>query len=114
MAGLDPAPGHVEAAADLCRYGCYWDCEHRALASHPGDALAVAGALLPVHDDDGRTLGRCRDCGGMFYTLMDHAREHERLRQLGSLASSDVLAEAGPRRRAQPRGDTPQASLPDR
>lgn len=81
MSILDPAGG-----PSLCRFGCYWDCEHRGGADGEGLRASVAsGTPMPVHDDSGRELRRCRDCGGMFYGLMDHAREHERLRQLGLL-----------------------------
>lgn len=38
---------------------------------------------MPVHDDQGQPLRRCRICGGTFYSLLVHAREHERLRTLG-------------------------------
>jgi len=111
MTGIDPAVDRAAAGPELCRYGCYWECEHRAPEAVEADGLAMAGALLPVHDDEGRALGRCRDCGGMFYALMDHAREHERLRQLGLLAPADVLAEAAQARRSQSQGDASGTSI---
>jgi hypothetical protein len=81
---VDPA-----GEPSLCRFGCYWECEHRVAAEGDGLRASVASVAastpMPVHDDSGRELRRCRDCGGMFYGLMDHAREHERLRQLGLL-----------------------------
>jgi hypothetical protein len=63
--------------ASLCPYGCYWECEHRP---RPDSAR-----LWPVHDDEGRPLRRCRECGGAFYSALLHAREHERMRMLGLL-----------------------------
>lgn len=111
MTGIDPAPGEVGTVADLCRHGCYWDCEHRPSEARIDDASRASGALLPVHDDDGRALGRCRDCGGMFYAPLEHAREHERLRQLGLLASADILAEAVRSQRGRPRSETAGASI---
>jgi hypothetical protein len=69
---------------DLCPHGCYWDCEHRAAASLPFDDGDRA-VLRPVHDEAGRELRRCRECGEFFYSTVEHAREHERMRQLGWL-----------------------------
>ena len=75
-----PRPRVAEAASDLCRYGCYWECEHRSRASEEG-----ASVLHPVHDEAGRALNRCRECGDFFYDVMEHSREHARKRQLGWL-----------------------------
>ena len=69
------------AAASLCPQGCYWPCEHRGALQH--DARPTTAAPMPVHDDQGQPLRRCRTCGGTFYSLLVHAREHERLRTLG-------------------------------
>lgn len=63
---------------DLCPHGCYWECEHRA----PDTAEA---ALRPVHDEAGRALQRCRECGNFFYSAVAHAREHQEMRMLGWL-----------------------------
>jgi hypothetical protein len=67
-------------APDLCPLGCYWECEHRAPSSDER-----AGELHPVHDEAGRPLSRCRECGDFFYDVMEHSREHARKRQLGWL-----------------------------
>lgn len=66
----------VVGRAELCPFGCYWECEHRTPSS-------AAAALKPVYDAQGRELRRCRECGDLFYGAIEHAREHERLRQLG-------------------------------
>lgn len=79
-----------DATPQLCPEGCYWPCEHRAA---PSDAPLLSSTTpsydpavpMPVHDDEGRPLRRCRACGGSYYSLVGHAREHERLRALGLL-----------------------------
>jgi len=68
------------STANLCPFGCYWACEHRPAQGEEG-----AGTLHPVHDEAGRALNRCRECGDFFYSVMDHSREHARKRQLGWL-----------------------------
>jgi hypothetical protein len=60
--------------------GCYWECEHLAAA---GTVSAERAALRTVDDGDGHKLMRCRDCGDYLYDVVAHAREHERMRQLG-------------------------------
>lgn len=98
-----PEPEHplLTPSADLCPHGCYWDCEHRTASSasptssaspasgSSGDADAPGAgrtpSLRPVHDDHGRALNRCRECGDFFYGVLEHSREHARKRQLGWL-----------------------------
>ena len=75
--------GSAAGGAGFCPFGCYWDCEHRTAA---GTASPERAALRPVEDGSGGTLMRCRDCGGYLYDVVAHAREHERLRQLGWLS----------------------------
>ncbi len=72
--------GTTGPAPDLCPFGCYWVCEHR-----PAEGDERAGVLHPVHDEAGRALNRCRECGDFFYSVLDHSREHARKRQLGWL-----------------------------
>lgn len=72
--------GAAAGGGDLCPYGCYWECEHRIAA---GRASPERTALRPIEDGGGGTLMRCRDCGDYLYDVVAHAREHERLRQLG-------------------------------
>jgi len=82
-------------APDLCPFGCYWECEHRAAASDPR-----AGTLHPVHDEAGQALNRCRECGDFFYDVLEHSREHARKRQLGWLPEhlpSDWPSTSAPR-----------------
>lgn len=95
-------PG-APVAANYCPEGCYWPCEHRA----PGAAAGGAGrwALGPGAGDDPEqaaldewrlysiagvapagplpTLRFCTDCRDSFADPAEHAREHERARQLG-------------------------------
>jgi len=72
---------------DLCPRGCYWECEHRTTstsATGVKESPTVPGlGLFPVEDTQGRPLQRCRDCGDFFYSAIEHARDHEQLRQLG-------------------------------
>lgn len=83
--------GSMAETPDLCPQGCYWECEHRAPSSVPsrdeGTSAAVAPGtgLFPVEDTKGRPLQRCRDCGDFFYSIIEHARDHEQLRQLGMI-----------------------------
>lgn len=44
---------------------------------------AGIGGLFAAEDTQGRALQRCRDCGDFFYSAIEHARDHEQLRQLG-------------------------------
>ena len=69
-----------DAGASLCPQGCYWPCEHRGA---PQLEVSAAASPMPVHDEQGQPLQRCQVCGGTFYSLISHAREHERLRTLG-------------------------------
>jgi len=84
MASERPGAEEQRATAgtspDLCPFGCYWECEHR-----PTEGDANARALHAVHDESGRALNRCRECGDFFYSVMEHSREHARKRQLGWL-----------------------------
>ncbi len=74
-------------ARPLCAHGCYWPCEHRAPAevTRPETPSKAFRQAMPVHDEHGRPLQRCRICGGGFYAAADHEREHERMRVLGQL-----------------------------
>lgn len=68
----------LDAPADFCPHGCYWECEHRTERS------AESRALMPVeHPVTGATLRMCMECGDYFYDAIEHAQEHARLRQLG-------------------------------
>ncbi len=69
-------------APDFCPRGCYWPCEHRSVSTvHPEDSR-----LRSVEDPiTGLPLRLCRECGDYFLDAVEHAREHARLRQLGSL-----------------------------
>jgi len=77
----DSIPSTFVVAADFCRQGCYWDCEHRAAAA----AALERMHLHPVEHATGRPLQRCDECGDYFYDTSEHAREHQRMRQLGWL-----------------------------
>ena len=81
MNARNQTEGDTRPGSDLCLLDCYWECEHRA-ASSPGIA---ASPLQPVHDESGRALNRCRECGDLFYSVMDHSRDHARKRQMGWL-----------------------------
>ncbi len=94
------AGNHV--SAHYCPEGCYWPCDHRAadapaplegrwtLGPGGGDdpeqlaldewrLYSVAG--IPFSDDF-PTRKFCHDCGRSFTDSTEHAREHERSRQL--------------------------------
>ncbi|MBM3140012.1 MAG: hypothetical protein FJZ92_07310 [Chloroflexi bacterium] len=67
-------------AREFCLHGCYWECEHLVAS---GRVTPERAALRPVDDGIGHTLMRCRECGDYLYDVVGHAREHQRLRQLG-------------------------------
>jgi hypothetical protein len=87
-----------------CPQGCYWPCEHRyagaltppqgrwtigpgtgddpeQLALDEWQLYSVAG-IVPAAGFP--TLKFCSDCGCSFADFTEHAREHERTRQLDS------------------------------
>jgi hypothetical protein len=82
---------------EFCPFGCYWECEHRGAADRAG---IDRSALRPVEDTTGHKLMRCRDCGDYLYDVVGHAREHQRMRQLGWM----------PSRGARPSGSGPRAA----
>lgn len=69
--------------ASLCPQGCYWTCEHRAPLAD--SVVLPLGTPMPVHDEEGRPLRRCRECGGSYYSAEAHTGEHGRMRTLGLL-----------------------------
>lgn len=75
----------ADAPRAFCPEGCYWECDHLVAT---GAVSAEGAALRPVEDHDRVTLMRCDDCGDYLYDVVAHARDHERLRQLGWLAAS--------------------------
>ena len=71
-----------DGVAGFCPEGCDWECEHLVAA---GTVSAERAALRPVDDRTAGTLMRCGDCGDYLSDVVAHAREHERMRQLGWL-----------------------------
>ena len=88
----------------FCDQGCYWPCEHGAVAplvAAGKETWRLGPATGPdARDDDldalrwqlatGITVLRyCTKCGGSFGDATEHAREHERLRQIEQARGDD-------------------------
>ena len=84
------ASAYARCMAEFCPHGCYWDCEHRRPPERggldwPAQRSEDTAALWPVEPVDGGSLRWCAECRSPFYEAVAHAREHQRMRQLGWL-----------------------------
>jgi hypothetical protein len=92
---------------DFCPQGCYWECEHRTPSLA---AMMERAGLRPAEEAGGRSLSRCGECGEYFADSVEHAREHQRLRQLGWLPEGGAAGWPGTQRGSRPRRRKGRAS----
>ena len=76
---MNARAGGRDGSIDFCPEGCYWACEHGIPAGRLRGELTVADRVA-------RPPMCCAECGDYLHDVVGHAREHERMRQLGWLS----------------------------